>query len=198
MNPLDQLADITTPEAVSMWPLAWGYWLAIAILVAVLVWGVSSLRRYRLRRKVKLAALKALGDISDNSNYAEIAHKVQVIIKNICAHYLPESNSKMLYGDSWHTFLLALYKGGQKTEFASAIDVLQARLYAPSALHLGNNTCENENHANNSNEIEKQNILILKAMKDFVQNSFPCSQNKRLEAQSELDISPQSRGAKHV
>ena len=36
MDPLAQLKDIHTPQGVDWWPLAWGWWVAALLVVALL------------------------------------------------------------------------------------------------------------------------------------------------------------------
>ena len=47
-DPLAELRDIHLPEAVSLWPLAPGWWLLLALIAAVLGLSIAVwLRRYR-------------------------------------------------------------------------------------------------------------------------------------------------------
>jgi hypothetical protein len=36
-----------------------------------------------------------------------------VVMKTLCAHYLPHEASKTLYGSAWQSLLLSVYKGKQ-------------------------------------------------------------------------------------
>ncbi len=170
MTPLDQLADIATPASVSLWPLAWGYWLLIVLLCGLLIGLTVSLFRFRSKRHEKYNAVAALASINPQTPY--FAHKVQVVMKTLCAHYLPHEASKTLYGSAWQSLLLSVYKGKQLAEVEHAIIMLQNCLYTAA----DDNKPSNVNNDSENQEIPniEQNQQILIAMKDLVNTSFPC------------------------
>lgn len=178
MNPLDQLADITTPADVSMWPLAWGYWLVIVVVLTALVLSAVSIIKYRNTRREKYKAQLALNSIALQDPY--FAHKVQVILKALTAHYLPPVNSQTLFGGQWLSLMLAIYKGKQPDEITQAVTAINTSLYSKNTQsnHLG--VPQNDAHVTaiydeNHATVLAQNEKILAAMKDFVDTSFPCT-----------------------
>ncbi|MFT6269152.1 MAG: hypothetical protein ACJAVV_001976 [Alphaproteobacteria bacterium] len=193
MNPLDQLADITAPASVSLWPLAWGYWLLIVLSLALLIWGTVSLLKFRKKRHEKYKAVAALSSIDSHSPY--FAHKVQLVMKTLCAHYLPYAASKTLYGNAWRSLLLSVYKGKQIAELDQAITMLQKRLYAKAAGNEQTSVPSDSENQETANIEQNQQILI--AMKDLVNTSFPCK-TKSAEPMSLVTqvLSPQK--ATHV
>ena len=62
---LANLHDIVVPPPVSWWPLAWGWYLLGALLLAALAWGLVRWRRWRLANRYRDLALAELDDLSD-------------------------------------------------------------------------------------------------------------------------------------
>jgi hypothetical protein len=181
MNPLDKLADINTPTAVSVWPLAWGYWLAIAIVILLLVLAIRGLLKYKRDRRVKVMAIKTLRNLDPQS--ADFALEVQVVLKNLCKHYLHNLPSATLYGEKWRQLLLELYKGKQASKLEQALASLQIRLYAnPSTASKGEGAgAEEAFDANKNGEYQnttQANMQLLNAAIDLVETSFPLSSPK--------------------
>ena len=61
-SPLDQLKDIHLPEAVSIWPLAWPWWILIICTLALLVFAIWQHKKGQWRRH----ALVQLKNIATN------------------------------------------------------------------------------------------------------------------------------------
>lgn len=169
MNPLDQLADIATPASISLWPLAWGYWLLIVLLCGLLIGFAVSLFWFRNKRQEKYIAVAALANINAQTPY--FAHKVQVVMKTLCAHYLPHAASTTLYGSAWQTLLLSVYTGNQPTELEHAIMTLQKRLYTADDENAPGNVNSDSENQKRTNIEQNQQVLI--AMKNLVNTSFP-------------------------
>ncbi|MBF7073268.1 DUF4381 domain-containing protein [Glaciecola sp. MH2013] len=102
-NPLSQLADISTGQSVSLWPLAWGWWLLIAIAVSVFIISAWQLQRYVARRRVKRLALKAISKLVPEIQ--STAKELHGILRWACIQYFPEHNVASLYGEKWAQFL---------------------------------------------------------------------------------------------
>lgn len=130
MNPLDQLADIQTPSDVAWWPLAWGYWVLIALLVLIIAGAVYAYTQQRKNSRVKREALESLKQIAASDVY--FAHKVQVILKKTCGYYFTQTASTQLGGKDWQKFLLAHYKGTSPDNVQAMAICIQRNLYAPA------------------------------------------------------------------
>ena len=66
MNPemmLSQLAPLREPAAISWWPLAPGWWIVLALSVALLLGLVLWLRKRRLRTAYRRIALATLDEL---------------------------------------------------------------------------------------------------------------------------------------
>lgn len=98
-NPLDQLKDIHLPDAPSIWPIAWPWWLALAILIviiAALLWR----KRKHAWRKIALAQLAHLETLPDHDFVRQSNRLMKTIaVRQLnlpCAH---------LSGVAWLHFL---------------------------------------------------------------------------------------------
>ncbi len=127
MNPLDQLADITLPSDVSMWPLAWGYWAVTGLLLMLLVWATIGALKYRKRRQLKRSALKTLSTLDKQSPY--YAQHVQVLLKQLCSGYIPQQPSGPLFGKQWHHMIMSIYVGNNPTALSSALSGIFNNIY---------------------------------------------------------------------
>ena len=95
---LDNLRDIVTPDPVSWWPLAPGWWVVIlagCLLAAIGAWrGVSRWRANAYRRE----ALAKLGS-------AESIADVACLLKRTALGAYPRSSVASLTGEAWCRFL---------------------------------------------------------------------------------------------
>ncbi|WP_339510343.1 DUF4381 domain-containing protein [Pseudomonas sp. RL_15y_Pfl2_60] len=118
MNPLDQLEPLIAPQAVSWWPPAPGWWLLLLLALAALTWAIRAYRRRtpRLKKKrtdssldpVRLAALTELNQLQ--KPYYGVAagpwlQQLNGVLKRLCRHRYPDSNSHVLSGREWLAFL---------------------------------------------------------------------------------------------
>ncbi|MBR1648599.1 MAG: DUF4381 domain-containing protein [Alphaproteobacteria bacterium] len=97
-NNLEQLRDIHLPEGVSWLPLAWGWYVVAALIIAVVLGGAFILYyRGRFRR----SALKLLAQIRFDDPAAAV--KISEILRRvcICKHFEAAAFS----GEKWADFL---------------------------------------------------------------------------------------------
>ncbi|WP_395341697.1 DUF4381 domain-containing protein [Ningiella sp. W23] len=103
MNPLDQLADIRTPDNISVWPLAMGYWIAAALIIlalALTLWQIMRRKRRLAAKKDSLVTMASI-DLKDANAKAQIH---QVLKKSVQA-YLPEENVLQMSSTAWQDFI---------------------------------------------------------------------------------------------
>jgi len=102
---LPPLHDILTPEGVSLWPLAPGWWLLLGI--AAVTVGIGALAWYRAKRLrrsalAELANLRQHLDASDPSRYAA---GVSALLRRVALARYPRREVAALHGDEWLRFL---------------------------------------------------------------------------------------------
>ena len=118
MNPLDRLQPLITPDPVSGWPPAPGWWL-LPLLVPVIAWGLWRLRRalpVKVRplldeqgldpvRVAALAELASLPKPYDGAPAGAWLQQINGLLKRLCRNHYPHSQSHTLNGRKWLAFL---------------------------------------------------------------------------------------------
>ena len=127
MNPLDNLKDIHTPNAIENWPPAYGWWL-LALIIVVLLFLVCkwALNAYKIRAAKRLA-LKQLALIDNNQQNANA--QLNQLLKRVAMSYFPAFNVQQKFGETWVDFLKASFDKKQKQNFVEGITSLQTSLY---------------------------------------------------------------------
>ncbi len=115
-DPLAQLKDIHLPEPVGWWPLAWGWWLLMALILvvlAVVLWrGHLRRRRQRYRRDALTLLERALLDFQREEPGPEARRhylqQVSQLLRRTALSALPTSHQSALAslnGEQWLRFL---------------------------------------------------------------------------------------------
>ena len=162
MNPLDQLADISSPDQVSIWPLAWGYWVLLAVLIGLLIWLLVSLRAYYLRRQAMRDALKQLRALDTNN--AQFCLQVQVILKNVYSHYFVKQSNLQMHGQHWRKLVTQAYQGNHPEDLAHSLAQIELSLYAPET--------KNDTQLMPAN-VREQHDKIAVSITDWIKTSLP-------------------------
>lgn len=120
MNNLPDIKDIHIPEGVSIFPLAYGWWVIFAAIVLFILmwWGVSVI----LKTSRKYYALKKLDKIDINSPVSA-AIDISELLKRICLFKHKEASA--LYGKEWIDFL------NKHTKKPLAENAANLLMYAP-------------------------------------------------------------------
>ena len=111
-DPLAQLRDIHVPNEVSIWPLDWGWWVLIAVVLLVifgLYKAISAHVRHNKPRKQALALLESI--TAQQSNWPVALNSV---LKRTSMSYYSTQQVAGLYGKQWQAFLTSSLKGSDK------------------------------------------------------------------------------------
>lgn len=132
-NALENLADITLGESPSIWPLAWGWWVLIALTLAIVTTLVIFIIRYRKKRKIKRKALAAIGLIKEDEPQA--LRELHAILRSAALHYYPRHNISNLHGDTWQQFLVSQANGKKRItkDVTEGLINLESSLYTKSS-----------------------------------------------------------------
>ncbi len=127
---LAQLNDVISPNAVSWWPLAWGWWVLIVItLIALTVLTLKVVRIYKksLYRKLAMETLINI-ETRHTENPAIIASETLLLLKRVYLYVSPERrhNVSGIHGKQWLEHLNTLLK---KPESLPETEVINAVLY---------------------------------------------------------------------
>lgn len=114
MNPNDlSLRDIHLPAEIGWWPLAWGWWLVIGLLVIGLVllgWWLLTRRSHRPKRinlSAQTSALQELDRIEQNyrNDPLGLVRELSVLLRRIAISLYGRRSVAGLTGISWLKFL---------------------------------------------------------------------------------------------
>jgi len=104
---LAALRDIHLPEAVSFWPLAPGWWGALALLISLVVACVLLVRRRR--RSARRAALRMLGEAEQrfrsDGDVRALAVALSALLRRVALFRFPRRDVAALHGNDWLRFL---------------------------------------------------------------------------------------------
>lgn len=108
-----QLRDVQTPEAVSWWPLAIGWWLVAAIVISLIIFSIIKLVKHRQRNAYKKLAVAELNqhfsDWQESQNNNAYLQAANAVLKRSCSYFNSQLNTPTasLSGRSWVVYLNA-------------------------------------------------------------------------------------------
>ncbi|GAD80174.1 DUF4381 domain-containing protein [Vibrio ezurae] len=95
------LKSLHLPSEPSAWPLAWGYWGVLALIVIVLLAAFIMQKKIRNRSRAKKAALHIINQPSQPLTISE----VQELLRQAALSYFPRNDIAHLTGEQWLSFL---------------------------------------------------------------------------------------------
>ena len=122
-NSLASLKDLQLPEAVSVFPLAPG-WYGVIIIMVLLMLALSywQMRRLAHQRKVaSIVELLTLIEQQNSSSGTELLAEVAILLKRVAREKFPEQQPQNLFGEPWLQFLDSSGKTTQFTQGAGRI-----------------------------------------------------------------------------
>lgn len=111
MDPLAQLNDIHLPENIHSYPIAPGWWLLVALILALIIYGSVKLRQYITKRKNQKSALKQLSPNADVGT-------VVTLLKWAALQYFPRQTVANLTGEHFKSFLTSTLPAKYQADFS--------------------------------------------------------------------------------
>lgn len=124
--PLAQLRDIHVPTEVNIWPLDWGWWALIAVVLLVLFGLYKAITAHIRHNKARKQALTLLESISVQQNNWPVA--LNSVLKRTAMSYYSTQQVAGLYGKQWQAFLTSALKNGDK-KLESDLALLVSNVY---------------------------------------------------------------------
>jgi len=158
MNPEEiPLRDLHLPPPVGFWPLAPGWWILLAVIVAALAYGLYKLyRRWRWNavRRLALAELQRIrNDYQNGVDALTVGKALSELMRRSMLAYAPRREVAGLTGDAWLQWLdqglddAPFTKGagrlletlpyrrqideGEDTQIRALLDVVRERIRTP-------------------------------------------------------------------
>jgi len=105
---LSQLKDIHLPETISNWPMAFGWWALLAVVLVLLCTSLYFWRQYQIKNANKKAALRLLNhqyeQFKASKDSQRFLQQVNQVLKRYCLKAFPEAIH--LSGPAWTNFLI--------------------------------------------------------------------------------------------
>ncbi len=104
------LADLHLPAEPSWWPLAWGWWVALALVLIMIAASIWWLQRQRRQNRAKKSALKLLTNIHTSKMFQQQSEQKKVtyandVLRQVCLSYYPRYIMAGLHSEQWYQFL---------------------------------------------------------------------------------------------
>ncbi len=121
-DPLElPLRDIHLPDYVSIWPLAYGWWVLIAVII---ITGSLAVFFYLRNKKRKLSAitlaraefLNIFNEYEKNRDSLKFIKQVSVLFRRLSISLFPRTEVASLTGDNWLEFLDSKISGKPFTQ----------------------------------------------------------------------------------
>lgn len=130
MDPLAQLKDIHTPQGVDWWPLAWGWWVAALLIVALLCGLIYMIIRHIRFNRARREAIALHKNLSVDAHYPAKANQ---LLKRVTLHYFDAGYSAAAYGSAWQQLLLNCLSDKHQAKAKSGMAALSQSPYQPAA-----------------------------------------------------------------
>ncbi len=125
MNPLEQLKDIYQPTELGWWPLAYGWWILLVVLLSFVIGLiVISVKAYR-KGLIKRLAIKELALIPANAGPSEYNQ----LLKRAAIGYFPATHAQRLHGEQWRLFLTSTLPKPPTDQQAELVTQLTNQIY---------------------------------------------------------------------
>lgn len=122
---LEQLRDIHLPDGVSWWPLAIGWWIAIAIIMAVIVLLIAKTIMQQRRKRFAIYALVELKQIKHENDKDWLIQTHQIMRRaSLC--YFPKSQVASMDTKHW---IILLYQTGSDIWTEQSLQLLEEGVY---------------------------------------------------------------------
>ena len=125
---LSQLAPLREPVAISWWPLASGWWMVLALSVALLAGLGLWIRKQRLKTAYRRIALAALDELRSREAGQD---ELNWLLKATALRAYPHEQVAGLHGAQWQQFLPKV-----ASDAFAELDSLYQREPSPVSSHL--------------------------------------------------------------
>lgn len=108
-NVLSQLRDIHLPPPVSIWPLAWGWYVLLIVLLllgsCMLYWSYQRWNKLRRRQFILNELQRLEANWMDKQQRPETIGELSILLRRVALAIFPRQEVAGLNGDAWLQFL---------------------------------------------------------------------------------------------
>ena len=127
MEPLSELKDIHLPDPIGFWPLAYGWWLLLILILFIAGWGIIMWRKKVQSALAQRQALSLLSNIDVTQK--TWPRQLNTLLKRLAMAYFPKHEVANLHGKEWRLFLVSQLPVKKQANFAELFSLLQANFY---------------------------------------------------------------------
>ena len=136
--------DVITPESISWFPPSWLLSVILFTVLALIIWCIITLVKYRQVYAVKRAAIIELSEIQAQANLSDFQKLVlfNQLLKRLALHYYPQEQSSiaLLHSQAWSDWLQDKCQSSPNEQTREAWDTLSRALYLPASQFNNLNT----------------------------------------------------------
>jgi hypothetical protein len=103
-----QLHDIHLPDSANIWPIAFGWWVLLLLLLIAIGLLIRFYKKHLKQQRKKFTVLKQLKKLENqlrNNPDNETLAKVNILLRQLAITHYPRSDIASLTGSSWLHFL---------------------------------------------------------------------------------------------
>jgi len=108
-DPLAQLHDIVLPQPVGWWPLAWGWWVLLALVIILAAIGIFFQQREKKRQRYRAAASDELNHLlqhyQQDQNAAHYLQQLSILLRRTAISAQPHTFPVDVKGEAWLQWL---------------------------------------------------------------------------------------------
>lgn len=115
--------DITTPQPISQFPIAIGWWCLLIIVIALSIFTFTTIKKYKAKRRIQKQAINAI-ELSSSTISETIS-----ILKWAAMAYFPRQELASLSGNKLFSYLASKSPEAQKINFTKHCELIVESLY---------------------------------------------------------------------
>lgn len=99
------LAPLHLPAEPGLWPVAWGWWAILALVILSIFIAVFIYKRHKKRSLAKKTVLRLLKQSTHQQTNNKKVATVNDLLRQVCLSYYPRPMLASLHGERWYAFL---------------------------------------------------------------------------------------------
>lgn len=128
-DPLASMRDIHLPGDVGLWPLAYGYWVVLFLVLVGLALWFRRYQRYVIHRAARAELDRLAADYQQHQNAHELAKAVNVLMRRTALSLKPREEAASLTGSEWMAYLHSCTMSSDDTFSSDTQKLLTAGIY---------------------------------------------------------------------
>lgn len=147
MDPLQQLNDISLGDPIGIWPLAWGWWLLVLLIIVAVSTAVWLIRRRLMFNAARRGAITELQAIeSQHLSSHQRTAAINDVLKRCARHYFEHELVNTLHSGDWIKWLTLQLPEKYQDNFSNEFSDFTEALYASKNVENKQNNARENRH----------------------------------------------------